>query len=100
MATCECGFSFAQAMLDGRHIESYAVVHDEDYEGVIDDELAIRSEVDEERKLALIAVGSTRVGTLYVCPECGALLLLKPQRTSNQGSVMMVLRESIAPDDR
>ena len=93
MASCECGFNFAQALLDGRDIESYAVVHDEDYERVIDDELAIRSETDEERKLALIAEGSTRVGSLHVCPECGALVLLKPERNSTDNS-FAVLRES------
>ena len=97
MATCECGFSFAQAVLDGRDIESYAVVHDEDYQRVIDDELGIRSEADEDRKLALIAEGSTRVGSLHVCPECGALVLSKPQRSSTHGS-FTVLRESSGPN--
>ena len=97
MATCECGFSFTQAVLDRRDIESYAVVHDEDYQRVIDDELAIRSEVDEERKLALIAEVSTRVGSLHVCPECGALVLSKPQRSSTHGS-FTVLRESSGPN--
>ncbi len=97
MATCECGFNFVRAALDGREIESYAVVHDEDYQRMIDDELAIRSEADEERKLTLIAEGSTRVGALHVCPECGALVLLKPQRSSTHGS-FTVLRESSGPN--
>jgi hypothetical protein len=97
MATCECGINFVQAALDGREIESYAVVHDEDYQRVIGDELAIRSEADEERRLALIAEVSTRVGSLHVCPECGALILSKPQRSSTHGS-FTVLRESSGPN--
>lgn len=77
-------------MLDGRIIESYAVVDNEDYQRVIEDELAIRSEVDKERKLALIAKGSKRVGSLHVCPECGAMVLSKPQGSStNRGFTML-----------
>lgn len=96
MATCECGFSFLHATLDGRGIESYAVVDNEDYQRVIDDELAIRLEVDEERKLALIAEGSKRVGSLYVCPECGAMVFSKPQGSST-GRCFQVLKESSGP---
>lgn len=98
MATCECGFRFAQAMVDGREIESYAVVHDEDYQRVIDDELAIRSEADEERKLALVAEGATRIGSLHFCPECGALVLLKPQRRRPKTGSFTILRESVSPN--
>ncbi len=85
MATCECGFSFGQALLNGQSVESYAVVHDEDYQQVIDDELAIRLEVDKQRKRDLIAEGATRVGSLYVCPACGALVLVKPMKRSTHG---------------
>lgn len=93
MATCECGFSFTKAMLDGQEIESYAVIHDDDYQQVIDDELAIRSSADETRKFASIAEGSTRVGSLHRCPDCGTWMLLKPHRRSPHIS-MTILKES------
>ena len=98
MATCECGFRFGPAILAGQVIESYAIVHDDDYQRVIDDELAIRSEPKKKRKRALIAKGSKRVGLLYVCPECAALVLLKPQKWRSSDGSFTILRESSGPD--
>jgi hypothetical protein len=80
MPICECGLNFAQAILDGREVESYAVIRDEDYQKVIAYESQTRSESDEEVISERIAEASIWVGTLQVCPECGTLSLSKPMR--------------------
>jgi hypothetical protein len=90
MPTCPCGFDFVKARLKDREFESYAVIHDEDYLEVIQEEVATHREPDETKRLERIAETSTRVGTLMVCPECGALLLSKPLRGEDDDSVIIL----------
>jgi hypothetical protein len=76
--------------MDGRKLESYAVIHDDDYLEVAEEEAAIRAETEEAKRLERIAETSTRVGTLIVCPECGNLLLSKPGRDGDDNDIVML----------
>jgi hypothetical protein len=67
-------------MLTGRAVESYAVIRDRDYMKVIRKECKILSEKKKLRRHALIANAATWVGSLMRCPDCGAWLLMTPQR--------------------
>ena len=82
MPTCACGFNYAKARIEGREVESYAVIHDADYRRVVKKEHAILSEKDKEKKLRLIATASQWVGSLIHCPDCGAWMLLGPEKRS------------------
>lgn len=81
MPICDCGFTFVQARLKARRIESYAVVRDRDWLKLMRKERAILSECSSDKKLALIADAARSVGNLMRCPKCGTWLFLKPQRS-------------------
>jgi hypothetical protein len=84
MPICECGFNYFKARLEGRDIESYAVIHDKDYRRVINKELAYRSEKDKEKKGKLLFNTSRWVGSLVHCPECGAWMLSLPEKRDKE----------------
>jgi hypothetical protein len=82
MPICECGFNWAKARLEGRDLESFAVIRDRDYRRVVKKEFAILSEKDKEKKGKLLFNASQWVGSLMHCPECGAWMFLPPEKRS------------------
>lgn len=80
MPICECGFNYVKARIEGREVESYALIHDKDYRRVIKKEFAILSEKHKERQGKLIYNASRWVGSLVHCPECGAWMLSLPEK--------------------
>lgn len=90
MPMCECGFDYAKARLEGREMESYAVIHDADYRRVVRKELAVLEEQDKEKKARLIANASQWVGSLMRCPECGAWMLLAPEKRSKEKEFVLL----------
>jgi len=78
MSRCECGFDFAKARLEGRRLQSYALMPDKGYRSAIRREYEIAIEKKAVRKLDLIAKASWSIGSLTRCPECGAWLLDEP----------------------
>jgi hypothetical protein len=77
---CPCGFDFAKAVAAGRRLKAYAAIPDEDYEATIRKEWAILSEKNTDRRIALVASSSRRIGSLMLCPESGVWLLVEPRR--------------------
>ncbi len=90
MPMCECGFDYAKARLEGREVESYAVIHDDDYRRVVRKELAILEEQDKEKKARLIAHASQWVGSLMRCPECGACMFLPPGKNCEEHEFVLL----------
>lgn len=84
MPKCECGFNYAKARLDGRDLESYAVIRDKDYRRVVKKELEYLSERDKEKKGRLLFSTSRWVGSLKQCPECGTWMFLPPEKRSKE----------------
>ena len=95
MPRCDCGCDFGRGCLDGEILESYAVIHDADYQRVMQDERAIQSQKSQKRRLELIADSSTRVGSLVACPRCGAFLLAKPQREGKDVEMTLLKKSAI-----
>ncbi len=79
MPKCQCGFNFAKGRLDGRRIEAFAVVRDDDWLNLMSKEKSIRAQKDSDKKLSLIYASSKLVGNLMRCPECGLWILMKPK---------------------
>ncbi len=77
---CKCGFDFAKARVNGHRLESYAVIRDREYQTVLRKECVILSEKDAQRKMALIGQAAEGIGSLVLCPECGAWLFTQPRR--------------------
>lgn len=90
MPVCECGFNYAKARLEGREVDSYAVIHDADYRRVVKKELANLSEKDKERQGRLLANASQWVGSLTLCPDCGAWMLLPPYKRSKEHQFILL----------
>ncbi|MCC6694966.1 MAG: hypothetical protein IT365_04960 [Candidatus Hydrogenedentes bacterium] len=90
MPTCTCGFDYVKGRLAGREFDSYAVIDDAHYRRVVKKEHAILSEKDKEKKQRLLASASRWVGSLIHCPECGAWLLVEPEKR-NAGHEFIIL---------
>ena len=90
MPTCTCSFDYVKARLAGREFDSYAVIHDADYRRVINKGIAILSEKDKDKKSRLLANASRWVGNLLHCPECGAWLLLEPEKRGVEREVIVL----------
>ncbi len=95
MPRCDCGFNLAQAHLKGRKLESYAVISDDEYQGVVREEKAVLEEKNPKKRWALIGKTALSVGSLVRCPECGAWILARPLK-SGRGD-RLILRESGKP---
>ena len=63
---------------DSRAFESYAVVNDKYYRMFIRSEIKEVHANDKEKKQAAIARSSSYVGSLFECPQCSRILLIKP----------------------
>lgn len=98
MPTCACGFDYVKARLAGREFDSFAVIHGADYRRVIKKEFAILSEKDKGKKNRLLANASRWVGSLMHCPECGAWLLVEPEKRASDDE--FVVLKQVSPRSR
>jgi len=96
MPICECGFNYPKARLEGRELETYAVIRDKDYRRVIKKDFAAFSEKDKEKKLRLIANASQWVGSLLHCPECGAWMFLPPEKRCEEHEFVVLKQAMVA----
>lgn len=87
---CRCGNTFSLAAPLGRRtFNSFAVVNDKVYSRFLRAESRVLLATETASKARAVASASVFVGSLLECPECGRLLLRKPNRTS----VAFYLRE-------
>lgn len=91
-AKCACGYNFAKGHIDGSLRESYAVIHSDDYLRVVEKEHVLTLESRRKRRLKMLAESAAWVGSLMECPECGAFLLVKPQRVGDDGEMILLKR--------
>ena len=80
---CQCGYDFVQERInmstgDSEAFDSYAVVNDKYYRMFIRSEIKAVQARDKAKKQAAIARSSTYVGSLFACPQCSRIVLLKP----------------------
>ena len=66
-----------------RKFQSFVVVSDADYQRFLKAESCVLQAVSQPAKLRAVARSSQLVGSLLECPDCGRLLLTKPDGDSD-----------------
>ncbi len=99
-STCECGFDFMKARLNDartrrrkRHLESYAVILDDDYEKVMKLDCAAAAAGHSQRALALTFAAADWVGSLTRCPRCGTWQFSKPLKRRGRSATLHLKAE-------
>ena len=78
---CRCGFNFrTTAAKAERDYESFAVVRDKSWRTMLKREMDVLNAPDEEARGKAIGKSAHYVGSAMVCPKCGRLTLLTPER--------------------
>ena len=72
---CKCGYVFSGT---DRKFESFAVIHDRDYQAFLESERQVSAAGSEAAKLKAVLHSSQFVGSLMECPRCSRTLFLKP----------------------
>jgi hypothetical protein len=82
-ARCKCGYTFSLATPLGRRgFNSFAVVNDRSYSRFFRAEVRVLRASDGPSKARTVASASALVSSLLECPECGRLLLRRPDGAS------------------
>ena len=92
---CKCGYSFSRGMTKKkRGYESFAVVSDSSYQTFLQSEIKVLRARTDHTKLRAILDSSQFVGTLFECPKCSRLLLLKPPASSSEDELEFYVKEN------
>jgi rubrerythrin len=79
MRPCVCGYDFRQHVLaEPPPFKSYAVIADAEYKKFARAEKKVLLAKNKTEKSKAIAKASQYVGSLAICPECGTLMLDRP----------------------